>query len=1181
MAAERGTTGPIAGLVVVALFLSSFTFFGQRAFDPLRQPEGASGRSEASSEPPIEARLWEDPLAAMRRYAQKHQDSCLQVPPKASPSSGLRAPDPPKFWQNCVAEWARKRRAFKSMFDGNADVTVIAAMLQGGEFNGAEEGRRRTRYALLAGLKAEGFIPDYSERLNILQVARCDGFGCPVEAIAEEASSTAPYPVEGEEILGRRPRRPAAGTLPDASPMNVVFETLSTPGSDPKSQRRAAILWIDEAEVGKRWMSALVVMLRDLKPNLQQGRLRIIGPGSSQALVSALTDDLRLLEKEAAATVGSPGGTSPGFAASAKTLQDVRLITSLPTASTDEVLSAAHLPKCTSKDASCLSDTFIGRFNRVLLAVKAQQLDLSTKFVVRTNGTDEHLIDELVKELCKRGLDSRAPGRSRRVVVLAEWDSLYARTLSEALRDKLPSCAGDIVFESYPYLRGLDGATVGVAPPTGKPGDGKSAANAAGQIEWPEGPQQQDYVRRLVAQRLQKHNLSHTESVQAIGIFGSDVQDKLLLTQAVRDSFPDRVLFTTDLDARYLHPKVYQSTRNLVIASSLPLALGETWQRGIAPFRDSYQTAHFLAASYATAMDQKQFEDDAEKLIKPRLFEVSRGGALELPGQALGPDEERDRGIFALFAGLVLVLTGAAMLFFVRGPAMAAAASWLSKGAAPEQKLRRSEVILAGLQVAALGYAVGALVELAFAGGLGAYGPIWFSAAALAAAALLFWRPGTPWLEALRARREKASGRKSGWWPWASFALLAAAFIVVGGLLWWWIGLQVVPKDVREPFAPLSGASAWPSHLLRVLVVVLAAWFLDFAWRSTADASDQLEREYFDKTESLPDTWRRGFSFWRQAPPADANAPLDGATLWSEYRLSLRNWPRFWRLVVEFPVAIALVILITKLVGGGEPDVPARGIADRLLFQNGISVSAIAVLLLLTVVSDTTVMSWRFIVALKSGRTAYPRSTVAAFAAELGPRFEALASAPLAARIADREPPPACDENGTLVRPPTPEERAACPNSLLDDWIDARLLAEQTASVGRLILYPFVLVGLVVAARSRLFDNWDDGNITLAVLGLYLLLAVALAALLNLGAELARRKSLERMQADLLWLSGAGAGCKDLAGQFEKLIEQVRTLRKGAFAPFFEQPLVQAIMVPLGGAGGVKLVEYLVLARPS
>ena len=67
--------------------------------------------------------------------------------------------------------------------------------------------------------------------------------------------------------------------------------------------------------------------------------------------------------------------------------------------------------------------------------------------------------------------------------------------------------------------------------------------------------------------------------------------------------------------------------------------------------------------------------------------------------------------------------------------------------------------------------------------------------------------------------------------------------------------------------------------------------------------------------------------------------------------------------------------------------------------------------------------------------------------------------------------------------------------------------------------------------------------------------------------------------ADLLWLKGAGPDYAGLAEQFPGLIEQVRNLRQGAFAPFFHQPLVRALLVPLCGAGGVQLLDYLLLAR--
>jgi hypothetical protein len=88
-----------------------------------------------------------------------------------------------------------------------------------------------------------------------------------------------------------------------------------------------------------------------------------------------------------------------------------------------------------------------------------------------------------------------------------------------------------------------------------------------------------------------------------------------------------------------------------------------------------------------------------------------------------------------------------------------------------------------------------------------------------------------------------------------------------------------------------------------------------------------------------------------------------------------------------------------------------------------------------------------------------------------------------------------------------------------------------------------------------------------------------MAALLNYGAEIARRKAVEDMERDLLWLQGAGPQYKALADQFPRIIQQVRDLREGAFAPFFEQPLVRAILVPLGGAGGIQLLETLLLAR--
>ena len=291
---------------------------------------------------------------------------------------------------------------------------------------------------------------------------------------------------------------------------------------------------------------------------------------------------------------------------------------------------------------------------------------------------------------------------------------------------------------------------------------------------------------------------------------------------------------------------------------------------------------------------------------------------------------------------------------------------------------------------------------------------------------------------------------------------------------------------------------------------------------------------------------------------------VDGAQAWRAYQRLLRNGPRLCRLVLWLAVAVLFLWVESTLVGGGQPEVPARELDDRALFSSTIIAHVLGTIILLVLVADATVLTWRFIGILKGGRTIYPRATVERFAAELGPELEAVAAEPIAANITART---------SAGSGPAPR------NSLLDDWIDARLLAQHTAAIGPLIVFPFILVGLLVVARSQLFDNWAISGAVLAGLVCFVLWSIAMAALLNFGAEIARRRAIERMEEDLLWLQGRGDKYKPLADRFPTLIDKVRKLRQGAFAPFFEQPLVQAILVPLGGAGGVQLIEMFMFAR--
>lgn len=126
---------------------------------------------------------------------------------------------------------------------------------------------------------------------------------------------------------------------------------------------------------------------------------------------------------------------------------------------------------------------------------------------------------------------------------------------------------------------------------------------------------------------------------------------------------------------------------------------------------------------------------------------------------------------------------------------------------------------------------------------------------------------------------------------------------------------------------------------------------------------------------------------------------------------------------------------------------------------------------------------------------------------------------------------------------------------------------------------PFVVLGLLVLARSRLFDSWALTWPIALTAAVYLMGLVALAVALKLLAERLRSDALARMRADLLWLGGAGGGREKLAEPLKQLMAVVEGNRTGAFAPMLEQPLVASLMVPLGSAGGVQLLDHLVLAR--
>jgi hypothetical protein len=1149
MAGDSGSSFPYAALSVVALFLST-AYLTQHGFDAWRPTGSDTSKSQQLAYPPVEARLWEDPLGALDRHRQK-LESCgkSEKTVKGDVVGGVAGG--PAADVACQTGQPIDAKSFKVSLGQATDTTLVAAMLPGAALVGADEQRRRFRYAVFAGLNVAGFVPTDSERMGFLRVQRCESLkGC---------------------------------TQGKPTHIDLVYETLAGPAG-----QKAMVLWIDDSAVGHHWLSAVSMMFADLTGPIDVNdkwagaKLRIIGPsGGSDLLLRALGPDLRQLAADSSER-------DDRFKANFEVLRKLRLISPLSTIPDKQLQSELRfLSICYY--GNCVDREFKHRINAAAPPGASKFDKKSPPFFVRTVGTDDGLVKRLVEELEGRGL-CQGSAKKKRVILISEWDSVYARTFRRPLEAALSCKSGPpIELRSYSYLRGLDGATLGSStqqPRSGGKDDPKPP------VEWPEGRSQADYVRRLVEDIVKDNAKS---PVHAVGMIGTDVHDKLVLVQALRDAFPDRVLFTTDMDARLLHPSAMRYTRNVVVASSLPLEGSAIVPAAVArvdrigPFRDSYQTATFLAARLAVepaAASSCNGENELECQIKtaveapPRLFEIGRNGLVDLPPTGISSSDEDKRTWAALVAVVFFLALIGLLLVGHPGPAMKQAGLWWSGRAIT---FPAGHIVVAALEAGTVAFAIAVVAELAWTNNGGAWVPV----LSAAVAATLFWL-------ATALRPPTTLTTPGATW----FGRIARAYVIVVVAIVP-LGIAYLAKShaaatMREPFALLSGTSAWPSQLLRVLVIVLFAWFLDVIWCEATRSLKELDEKYqLSSTQSAeasapPGGWwarlRQAMKVWAaclwqavtvwwswkpKVVSSEGNVDrIDGARLWHEYRLLMNGRTRAVRIVVWTVVTSGAVyvasLLMNQFTDEAFPEVPARGLMDRDLFEYTVIASAAAVIILLVAVADLTILTTHFVATLKRGRTMYSCATIARFAEELGPQLAPAAKGRVAAVPRQRS-----DDNR-----PKPDR-----NTLLDDWIDARLLAEHTEVVGRFIIFPFILVALLVIARSPLFDNWYLGGAVLAGLIVYSLWSITMAAVLNLDAERARKKALLGMEADLRWLGGAETPFDKLKEPYEKLVDQVRNLRQGAFAPFFEKPIVQAILVPLGGAGGVQLIQLLMYAR--
>ena len=135
-----------------ALFLKELPWQGARPGGPEPKPYAYAAAQD------IDARLWQDPIGAVARGREDARK-------RLATASGPKANVQPGNDHSATALGAKVR---KRLCQGK-DVLVLGVMVDGGPYPELVEARRRTRYAVLAGLNETGFVPDNEDHLGYFE----------------------------------------------------------------------------------------------------------------------------------------------------------------------------------------------------------------------------------------------------------------------------------------------------------------------------------------------------------------------------------------------------------------------------------------------------------------------------------------------------------------------------------------------------------------------------------------------------------------------------------------------------------------------------------------------------------------------------------------------------------------------------------------------------------------------------------------------------------------------------------------------------------------------------------------------------------------------------------------------------------------------------------------------------
>ncbi len=1095
-----------SGVIVAALAAMGVYYFHHEAPLVDLRPAADAPIEERTAPQTVDARLWQDPFAAIQKSLEK---------------SGNQDPV-----QKCQGALSDDRRCKSPLDAEDKETLVLAVTVPGAPYQEDAERRRRTRYAVLAGLERAGFVPKDARHIDYF--------------LWQQAGEPA-RPYTALKLSGKPPSLFDYGQVPPHERPTTTWKqwayipyewfqprSLTDEYNNQSVRQKVLVLWLEEEALKDHPLinlSWLIQFINGHNCGIEDRKyIKIIGPYSS--------DMLHDIIKEARDYVDSSCHDEQNKWPQLKYAQFYAYGASAP----DGLIQ--------------------GIFTRTYPTIQ-QFLNGRGIHLHRTIATDDTLAAGIVSELKLRGV---YPDKDD-VALISEWDTYYGQTLPKAVEAKFacpvprPDCreGGEHPWiHKFTYLMGLDGLLPSAVSKDDTKQDkqttsGEKQAGASDffkietdthTLERPIGQSQYDYLRRI-SEHLHKidddlRKQGADKRIKAIGILGGDVFDKLLILRALRIEFPEALFFTTDFDEAFTIKSELPFTRNLIISSSFGPNLSDWLQGEIPYFRDTYETSAFLATQLALGDLHKKSQrpdyassDIPDQLRAPRIFEVKRNGEIlpfawvPLPPTPQTPDrdpndnntngnqtiaeqnsteEGRSISSFDWPCGKIQGVTRCGNIQPVDQDELEQHPN--SSDSKPIEKPFPTFTANGGRNFAAF-FALGAIFTL-----------------------LAFWRRWVP--------------------NWRlELGFIAFCFIVAALICFFWepVVRYLTDDGNGEPIALLDGISIWPTVLLRVLGIILAVYFIVRALRdlngNLVEIARDMElvphpvplRKQFTSGFKLTSLFDFSLTGNQENDSPTKSFPLQVKTAWNAYIRQDSFWPRICRSAI-YTGAMYVILMFVLVPVVGMPVYPHRSPLAAKFYFYTVTFDWILMQFLTFVVFDATCLCLFFVKKLSRDKTNWPPETLGVY-------------------------------DGRLWLPQA---------KLIHDWIDLDFVAKRTRCIGSLIYLPFVLIALLILSRSTVFANYAPSVAILVSLGISLFVVFACAFMLWLAAKSARDTAKENLTDGIIRAKNS-AGTTYFAEQLESLLSRVNQLNDGAFGPLSKQPLVRALLFPLSSAGWVALIE--------